>query len=449
MAADAGAEPAVVAAEPRVTFAQIQAYGSSIFAHVALIGIMVVLLAGVCARAFERLSNALPAARSIPDVAHVSLGAAVITLGCALPSVLMYCMKVLVVGSLNSRARFRLPFPARPGRGADTEEARLYDEAGRLWEHEIQQFDQRSSRLSQHVNFYGFFCTVALSVAALLVMRPLGGGGEDARSGVAVATAAAAVVAFVIDVSRMIVRAAHRDASARMFAWASRRFLLILLSTIILCSLVLVGKADSLPGGNIGWLLLGAGMAFLGDRATQTVSERLVGVLGAAPARRGAGNDLERLDGVTEEDLLRLAEEGVSSVHTLAFHATPMLFLSTPFTLAQLCDWQDQALLLVRLGKDRAALCREQLMVRGATEAQRLARDFLSNRLTPDERGDLLKVLGLSSTVQANALMVRLAQDPVAARLEIFRRALPELEGTAASGERRGGEKRMEKKTAG
>ena len=413
---DGGAELADATGDPQVTFAQIRAYGNSLAARIALLAIALVLLAGVYA---QSLSGALRAG----SVVQRGFGAAVITLGCALPSVLMYCMKVLVVGSLNARVRFRLPLPAERPAGADAEDAR------RLWHHELGQFDQRSSRLSQHVHFYGFFCTVALSVAALLIMGHAARGADPARGGVAVAAAAAAVVAFVADVSRMIVRAANRDASARMFAWASKRFLLIVLSAVLLGTLVLLGKAEvPLSGGNASWLLLGAGLAFLGDRASQLVGERVAGALGAPPARRGEPGDLARIDGLSEEDVARLAEEGIASVHALALHATPKLFLATPFTLQQLCDWQDQALLIVRLGASRAALCRDQLALRGATDAQRLARDYLADRLTAEEKGDLAKVLGLSSTVQASALMRRLAEDPVAARLEIFRRAVPELD---------------------
>ena len=421
-AVDGGAELADATGDPRVTFAQIRAYGSSLAARIALLAIALVLLAGVYA---QSLSGALRAG----SVVQRGFGAAVITLGCALPSVLMYCMKVLVVGSLNARVRFRLPLPAERPAGADAEDARRLDDARRLWHHEVGQFDQRSSRLSQHVHFYGFFCTVALSVAALLIMGHAAGGADPARGGVAVAAAAAAVVAFVTDVSRMVVRAANRDASARMFAWASKRFLLIVLSAVLLGTLVLLGKAEvPLPGGNASWLLLGAGLAFLGDRASQLVGECVAGALGAPPARRGEAGDLARIDGLSEEDVARLAEEGIASVHALAFHATPKLFLATPFTLQQLCDWQDQALLIVRLGIGRAALCRDHLALRGATDAQRLARDYLADRLTPEEKSDLGKVLGLSSTVQASALMRRLAEDPVTARLEIFRRAVPELD---------------------
>ncbi|MCC6553046.1 MAG: hypothetical protein IT372_08495, partial [Polyangiaceae bacterium] len=296
---EVGAEIVDEAGEPHVTFAQLRAYGNSLVARLALLVIVLVLLAGVYARAFTVLVE-LPSTageQSIPGTMVLTIGAAAITLACALPVLLMYCMKVLVVGSLNARARYRMPLRRA---GGDAEEARLFDEASRIWAHEVRQFDQRSSRLSQHVNFYGFFGSAALSATVMLGLRHLvgQGGGAEARGAVALALLAASVGAFVSEVSRMIVRAANRDASARMFAWASKRFLLILLTTAVLCGLVVIGKPSAaLPGGTASWLLLGAGVAFLGDRASQAVGERVAGVLGVGQIKHPEPSDLAGLDG--------------------------------------------------------------------------------------------------------------------------------------------------------
>ena len=65
------------------------------------------------------------------------------------------------------------------------------------------------------------------------------------------------------------------------------------------------------------------------------------------------------------EDYARLIEEGVDSVHALAFFPTPRLFFNTRYSLQCICDWQDQALLLTYFGAARAQLFRERLGIRG------------------------------------------------------------------------------------
>jgi hypothetical protein len=242
------------------------------------------------------------------------------------------------------------------------------------------------------------------------------------------ALGAAVMIAFVTDVGRMLVRAASQDASARMFAWSTKRLLLIVVGTVLLCCLVLLGKADAaIPGGAMSWLLIGAGMAFLGDRAALAVGDRVAGVLGIPSQRRAGEVDLLRVDGITEEEATRLVEEGISTMHTLAFASTLTLFLSTPYTLQQICDWQDQCLLAVRLGPAKAALCREQLLWRGATDAQRSARDLLTNPLFQGKQEEIARILGLASGAQASVVLLQLAEDPIARRLDIYRRTSPYL----------------------
>jgi len=353
----------------------------------------------------------------------------IVTLGCSLPWLLMYCLKVLTVGALSSRALFTLPREPPSGDAQRTEDPHWRD-AIRLWQHDLEQFERRSERHAQHVTFYGILCTLVLSAASVLVMARMNAGAGASLGGVGavgVAVGAAASTGFLIDVGRILVRAANRDASPRMFAWATRRFLLVIVGTSLLSCLILLGKQGAeLPGVETSWLLIGAGMAFLGDRAAMAVGDRVASVLGVPPRRRTDDSDLSQLDGIADDEIARLAEEGIASLHALAFASTPTLFLSTHYPLQQICDWQDQCLLLLRLGPAKAALCREQLLLRGATDAQRLARDFLSGKLSPNDKEDVLRMFGLSSELQANIALQKLADDPLPMRINIYRQAAPE-----------------------
>ena len=81
------------------------------------------------------------------------------------------------------------------------------------------------------------------------------------------------------------------------------------------------------------------------------------------------------IDGLTEEVGDRLAEEGVDSVHALAFTSTPRLYFSTPFPWERIADWQAQAVLLEELGLARFAKFKEQFPIRSVHEALDMLED--------------------------------------------------------------------------
>jgi len=134
---------------------------------------------------------------------------------------------------------------------------------------------------------------------------------------------------------------------------------------------------------------------------------------------------------MNDEEVDRLVEEGIDSVHALAFYSTPKLFFNTPFSLHRICDWQDQALLIALLGASRGRIFRDQLMIRGAIDAQRVALDVTSKNLPATDRTDLLKVLGLSTEVQAQLAFRFLADNEVARRIAIYRKAAPTTSNAA------------------
>jgi hypothetical protein len=407
-------------------------YVNAAFSRILLTTLYFFALLVVLVRSFKPLADLHSAdTGSHSGLVWMTLGPLALTVLCALPLVLMYCIKSLIVGSLDARTRFHV---SSWRAGADHAPGdRATNEASRLWQHEIDQFTRRNLRLWRQGSFYELFCVLVFSLGAVILVgraKHMGTGQLDPLGAVALAVTSAAVFSFLGEAGRMIVRVARRDASERMLAWATRRLLVVVTGAALVCTLVITGNFGNMARGQgaagvFFWVLLGAGTAVLGDRATMAVNDRVARIFSVtAPARRDEGFKL--VEGLCDDDLDRLAEEGIDTVHALAFYSTPKLFLSTPYTLPQICDWQDQCLLVVRLGRTKAAFCREHLLVRGATDMQRVAQDFVADRLLPDEKDDLVKLLGLASKAPAKEMLLALSQDPIAARLEIFRHAMPE-----------------------
>lgn len=351
----------------------------------------------------------------------------------ALPLLLTLCLSRMVTHSLDARVEYgrSASFESRPSRrGAD--DTWIVRSARRLWNHEADQVAHASTRLREHAAFYGFTASVALSFVAILLVAPAFAqrlddpGAGRYRIPIALAVGAAVTTTFVREMGRMLVRAANRDSSSPMFAWATKRLLLVISGTLLLCCLAFFTKdLETLIKGTPGWLILGAGMAVLGERAVDAVDNRAARLLGVAQRRPKDEDDLRRIDGLGEDDLLRLAEEGVDSVHTLAFQWTPKLFFSTPYALQRICDWQDQCLLLVRLGPSRARLFREQLGVRGAIDARHMIDEMLALPEGDEKAQDMMRLLAFPADAQGRAALQRIADDECIARLEVFRRAIP------------------------
>jgi hypothetical protein len=227
----------------------------------------------------------------------------------------------------------------------------------------------------------------------------------------------------------MLTRVSMRDSSVQMLAWSSRRLLLVIVATVVFVMIGFGGQLDQVALVKEGFagILLGASVAVLGDRLTDIVSERAAKVLGVTIEKK-TGDSLRDLVGVEEEDVLRLAEAGIDCVHALALASTPKLFFGTPYPLLRICDWQDQALLAVCAGSSRAQLFRDQLMVRGAIDAQLLAERVLTQgKVSDEDRKQINTVLGFGSAAQADVAFRRLAADESVARLRVYRAAAPTL----------------------
>ncbi|WP_437977553.1 hypothetical protein WMF11_11925 [Sorangium sp. So ce295] len=386
-----------------------------------------ILLVLVLLRSLYELPLSFPRLAERDQQYLLWLAALALAIGCALPAALMYWVQTRASESLKDRERFQVPQATSDGGDVPDQHA---SEAKQLWKYECDQMARRNDNIALQMNFYGLFATLAVALGAVLLLgrAPLlrYDGSLDAIGAVALAATTAAVICFLGDAGQAVFRLARRDVSARMFAWATRRFVIIVTRAILLA--VLLHVDIGAPGPRqpwYFWVLAGASIAIVGEHAATAVSERISRAFGLPPPAQAPGEDLRQIQGLNEQAIQRLQEEGVDSVEALAFHSIPRLFLSTPFVLHQLCDWQDQALLLARVGPEVTKRCRDQLFVRGATELRRLARAHVEPPMPADQVEALARLLGLESAFQVQSFLDQLARDPLTGRLEAHRRALP------------------------
>jgi hypothetical protein len=175
-------------------------------------------------------------------------------------------------------------------------------------------------------------------------------------------------------------------------------------------------------------------VALIGEGVLSQITSRAAAAFNLQVAQRSSNGSAELLaiDGMTEQDILRLAEEGIDSIHALAMASTGALYFATPYTLQRLCDWQDAALLVAYVGQAKAQMCQEKLMVRGATDLQRKA-EFLIAEATPSPADEpasdnekafeiIRSSLGFISLEHAREALHPIANDETIRRLRIYRR---------------------------
>src|SRR3546814_3808259 len=86
------------------------------------------------------------------------------------------------------------------------------------------------------------------------------------------------------------------------------------------------------------------------QRALQYLTDRLNTILSPVEAK-AREVPLEMIQGVTVNDRLRLAEEGIESCFDLANADFVQLLFTTPYQPLELIDWQLQARLVMYFGK--------------------------------------------------------------------------------------------------
>jgi hypothetical protein len=196
-----------------------------------------------------------------------------------------------------------------------------------------------------------------------------------------IAIAVAATVSFTLEFGKLIVRLAGNDAGAKMYAAALRTLLAVVIVAFFLpLALNEVGE-DKLAHTAMGVAVLAAAIGLLGRRILNVATARAESVLHVDNVTLKDRADLNLIEGINDDDIDRLAEEGVDSVHALAYASTANLFFNSIYGLTRICDWQDQALLIEYLGQSRAKSWRDNLAIEGAIAAQTLA----ISMLTPDK----------------------------------------------------------------
>lgn len=292
--------------------------------------------------------------RFLPPVAWL-----VISL-CALPKILSFGAAMIIWRrSEQSEPKLKLKL---------TPDSKQPSHAETIWEYEGHRRRMAMRRATQHAGFVGAFASTTLIICTLLLQKKF----EHVETeitpvmAIAIAVATATIVAYLMGLARILVRAAADDASTRMFAYAGRE--------IVIANIASVLGAAFVDGKGATLIIVGVGCALLGTTALRVLTDRAGNVIGIANRRRLATDDgFAALDGISEEDVVRLAEEGVDSVHALAFSPTARLFFNTRYSLQRICDWQDQALLIAYLGTTRAAKLRDAYSIRGVLDTQVLA----------------------------------------------------------------------------
>jgi hypothetical protein len=390
---------------------------------------------------------------------------------CSLPALLTTCVSLLI-----ERRMLRGDFAFVVDPTLEADQKVLVGHVRQNWEYERAIMEGSIQRMGRHAAILGF---LASSIIATCVVISMTASGSDAAwSRMALAVGTAATISFTMHLAQIFFRSASNDATARMMAWASRTLLVV-----SVCALFFSALGDSLlpassaggggepapPGqaappepvappeppaqatptspnplsGRTGALLIGVAVALLGERMLRSVMNRAAGILGVdglAPAQPG---DLSAIDGLREEDAARLAEERIDSVHALAFTPTARIFFNTVYGLHRICDWQDQALLIARVGRTNALMLREQYFIRGAIAARNEARRLFGGQapagdapanaaqpVPPAPPAEGVPTGGTGSVVQDDLLkraLRSLAEDKDIERLEVFWRSIPVL----------------------
>lgn len=320
-----------------------------------------------------------------------------------------------------------------------------------LWSIEGRHAVQAQHRMMQHACLYGF-ATSAIFSWGILTNNSAALACQTRM--MAVASAAAAFTSFSLSFARLTVRASTHDTSARMFAYALRALIFSVISAVLFVALLwhhgttvtlatvegqqLAKDSAVLASqpfkGPTSYMMLGMVVALIGEGVLGQLTARAASAVNLNVAGRSTegAKQLGAIDGLSEQDILRLAEEGIDSIHALAMASTAALYFATPYTLQRLCDWQDQALLITYLGLAKAQTCREKLMVRGAIDLQRKA-DFLVHHAIKSGSADqdsedaktfeiIRSSLGFISIEQARESLYPMAHDEVTRRLRIYHR---------------------------
>ena len=308
------------------------------------------------------------------------------------------------------------------------------------WDYESLGRERSQIRAEEYAHLIGWFTSLSLAGGVLLLVHtPVQ---HPYIQSIALTILAAIVTSFLLEIGAIFVRIANNDVSARLFASALHTLLTVMIAAAFLPAALSLLHETTLAGTSTGQALLGIAVGLIGRNALGVITVRANSILGIKTVTPENRAELKTsIDGMNEEDIDRLAEEGVDSVHALAYTPAPRLFFGTLYRLQRICDWQDQALLIELAGSSLAQAFRSNLVVRGAIDAQAVALVLLAqlkdnpaptdDQLEPlllgrrpeirlDSAEDCFKLLGLTSKDQGRIALSTLAADARIDELRIF-----------------------------
>ncbi len=306
--------------------------------------------------------------------------------------------------------------------------AHVVDAVQKAWSYERDRYRRSLKRAGWYASAFGTVATLLLAVAALLakwrahVVRALDDGAsagmlDAAVLGLAVSVGAAVTTAFAIHFVRILVRLSSHEINARGFSWATRAVVLIAVAD---AGLLIALQAWDAPGKAV---LLGIFVAVAGEHAIGGLLERAPKVLGLARPDARAPSPLLGL--MPPEHVERLEEEGILSLHDLAFTPTARLFFNTPYGLPKICEWQDEALLSVQVGLEHARDLFNQMGIRRATALREVAEAVLGSTCDSTATVHALRsALKLTEDLPLEPMLRSIRGDEAVLRLDVHRRSV-------------------------
>lgn len=263
-----------------------------------------------------------------------------------------------------------------------------------------------------HAVAFGAIATAALGLGAYVYFT------KTDYQCAALTVMAATAVSFTVSMTSLLARASSLDAGPRLVAEAARTLTSVIGVAGVASVLLTNGNHPALDGVNYP-LIFGAALGVVGDQLLQTL---LVGVAIVFGNHDGTGSNLrfKRIEGLSVEDQARLNELGIDTLQALATASPATLFFGTQFDFDRICDWQDQALLILYVGKTRARRWRRVFGVHGASVAKGMAARFSADNWSSLSL-EVAKQLGFCTVQQAKVALSGLCESPSIKRIEAWR----------------------------
>lgn len=255
---------------------------------------------------------------------------------------------------------------------------------------------------------------------------------------VSVVVLAAVGTAFSLSSGSIGVRIARRDLTPRFVACQIRGLLCIVLSAVVTGGMLVYGEVvDCWPKAFVA----GAVAGLLGEQLLSTAFDSIALIFGVS---LGGDNldEFEFVQGLDDDERLRLKELGVQSIQGLAYSSTAALYMSSRYSYQCICDWQDQALFVLHVG-ERHAQAFQRSGLRRASDVRAFLETVERQRAKAASEGEpnlsegarahqeaLLRELGIKTPEQALLSLEVLLADPHTAQMDAVRRCYPRFPTT-------------------